>query len=448
MKRFTLLLAFLIIFGWQAKAQNPSGTCGSYFVTLEDTWIFGWEGGFIDIYINGSLFADSVTITQSNIPDTVYIPVSIGDIISIDYTAGANSTENVYSVFDEKGILIVAVGTNGKTPTDIGDYRIPTGLKACSIANPGTCGLYTVVLEDVGTAGWEGGRLNIYINGILYAGGVTLLQSNSPDSVLIPVDKGDIISINYKAGKNSVENQYLVYNQYGSLIVSEGLNATIPGDIGDYSVPTGLTACAPINPGSCGIFTVTIEDIGSGGWQGGFLDIYLNGSLYAGGFTVLHSSGTDSILIPVNKDDIISIDYTAGANPTENEYIVYDNNGNIVASEGLNSTIPNDIGDYIIPSGLAACSSVGIIDFESNIDINISPNPNLGIFTLYISVSNAIISKITIIDLQGKVVFKKSEFKDISNIIEKIDLSSNVSGIYIISFTSDKGIVNKKIVIQ
>ncbi|MCH7534568.1 MAG: hypothetical protein IH948_02270, partial [Bacteroidetes bacterium] len=117
-----------------------------------------------------------------------------------------------------------------------------------TLLNPGSCGMYTMDLIDTFGDGWNGGTVDIYINGILYTGGVTILGGFGPVTTQIPVDTGDTISFDYIPLGYPEENEIYVYNEIGNLIASEGLGATIPNDIGDYTVPTGLIGC-PSCPG-------------------------------------------------------------------------------------------------------------------------------------------------------------------------------------------------------
>jgi uncharacterized protein (DUF433 family) len=107
------------------------GTCGLYTIDLEDDFGDGWNGGVIDIYINGALFAGGVTLNNGSGPETTYIPVNIGDIISIDYTAGSFSDENIFTLYDESMSVVASEG-GVTTPNDIGDYTVPTGITACA----------------------------------------------------------------------------------------------------------------------------------------------------------------------------------------------------------------------------------------------------------------------------------------------------------------------------
>jgi hypothetical protein len=137
MKKITLLLSFIALLSYDGKAQVTAGSCGIYYITLYDSWISGWEGGYLDIYVNGSAVLTNVTtIYSQQYIDTVYFAVDINDVVSVDYTIGLNGSENEYYVHDENGFIIVSEGVGTTTPNDIGNYLIPTGLVACGTVTP------------------------------------------------------------------------------------------------------------------------------------------------------------------------------------------------------------------------------------------------------------------------------------------------------------------------
>ncbi len=114
------------------KTQPTPGTCGLFKVDLIDSWGDGWNGGTLDVYVNGTAYYTGLTLANGSGPESHYIPVDIGDILSFDYTAGNYSGENEYKVYDESDNLVADEGANGATPGDIGDPTIPSGLTACA----------------------------------------------------------------------------------------------------------------------------------------------------------------------------------------------------------------------------------------------------------------------------------------------------------------------------
>lgn len=199
---------------------------------------------------------------------------------------------------------------------------------------------------------------------------------------------------------------------------------------------------------TCGTFSVTLEDSWIGGWEGGFLNIYINGSLFQGNVTQTSSNNPVTVQIPVNINDIISFDYTAGSNASENMYTVYNQLAVQVAVEGTGLNIPGDIGVFSIPTGLIACQTTGINTQSKNVDLTIFPNPSNGIFNLNINTTTVKELEIKVLNSIGQVVFAKNNFNNIVNINEQIDLSNNASGIYFVTVTTEKSITTQKLIIQ
>lgn len=124
---------------------TTEGSCGNYELSLEDSFGDGWNGGEVDVYINGTLYLSGLTITTGSGPEVFEIPMNINDVLSVEYSAGSFSTENSYEVYDEQGNLVAEEGTSG-TPGNIGDYTLPSGLVACA-----TCPAPSdIVLDTVG----------------------------------------------------------------------------------------------------------------------------------------------------------------------------------------------------------------------------------------------------------------------------------------------------------
>lgn len=123
---------------------------------------------------------------------------------------------------------------------------------------------------------------------------------------------------------------------------------------GDTSVWTSLSFTTQ---GSCGEFLIVLEDTYGDGWNGGSIDVYRNGVLEIANAAVTTGFGPDTNRVMTNTDDVLSIDYIEGNWPEENEIRVIDQTGTEVATSGLGGVIPNDIGNFTIPTGLIACET-------------------------------------------------------------------------------------------
>ncbi|MBL4705848.1 MAG: gliding motility-associated C-terminal domain-containing protein [Flavobacteriales bacterium] len=93
-------------------AAPPVSTC-SYCVYLEDTWGDGWNGGALDVLLNGAVIGNFTLLTGSF--DTVCFPVTDGDLLEISFTAGSFVNEVIYSIVGPGGNIVFADG-DGITP--------------------------------------------------------------------------------------------------------------------------------------------------------------------------------------------------------------------------------------------------------------------------------------------------------------------------------------------
>ena len=79
--------------------------------------------------------------------------------------------------------------------------------------------------------------------------------------------------------------------------------------------------------------------------------------------------------------------------------------------------------------------------------IAIYPNPTNGLLNIMIN-GATINTMLTIVDVQGKVVYSKNNFTNSASLVETIDLSGNDKGIYFINLTTDKATVVKKVILH
>jgi len=98
---------------------------------------------------------------------------------------------------------------------------------------------YSVWLRDTYGDGWNGGYLQIYINGIYTYGNYTLPSGSGPVVFNFNVFQGQSISVRYYSGSWSSENYYRVYsgpNATGTLLISTTVYQTPP----IWTYPTNL----------------------------------------------------------------------------------------------------------------------------------------------------------------------------------------------------------------
>ena len=92
--------------------------------------------------------------------------------------------------------------------------------------------------------------------------------------------------------------------------------------------------------GPCSYQICLTDDFGDG-WNGGTVDVFVNAiPVYS---VTLSGSGPECHPISVNTGDEITVDYTPGGWPYENEYHIYDSYGILVRSEGTGGVEPGDV---------------------------------------------------------------------------------------------------------
>lgn len=126
---------------------TTEGSCGIYELLLEDSYGDGWNGGELDVYVNGVLEYPGLTLTSGYGPEVFEIPLNINDVVSIEYSSTSiYDYENSYELFDEQGNSLLLEGAGTDVPGNLGDYNIPTGIQACP-----TCpALSDLVVDTVG----------------------------------------------------------------------------------------------------------------------------------------------------------------------------------------------------------------------------------------------------------------------------------------------------------
>ena len=323
---------------WSFTTAIVPGTCGVWEVSLIDSYGDGWNGGSLDIYVNGVVVLSGLTIADGNGPETHQFATDIDDIISADYTAGSFSYENQYIIYDESSTEVANEGASGATPGDIGDYTVPTGLTSCAACPAPSTQTATGVTTTSADLGWTE-------NGSATSWDIELGTTGfSPSGT--PTVAGATNTYTYGSGSEGPLSPGTTYDWY--------VRADCGGSYSTWIGPNTFTTS--ILPGTCGIWEVTLYDSFGDGWNGGSLNIYVNGVVVLSGLTIADGNGPETHQFATDIDDIISADYTAGSYSAENQYIIYDESSTEVANEGASGS-PGDVGDYTIPTGLTSCPS-------------------------------------------------------------------------------------------
>ena len=300
-------------------------TCGTFTLELYDSWGDGWNGASLDVIINGNLF-QNVTLANGNGPEIFTFATDSNDIIDLIYNTGNFDDENTYNLTDNSGNLIVSQGLNGFI-SNVDPVSV-FGIVACV-----SCPIPTNLSANTSTAGtalldWNGGSGTFNLEwgpiGFIQGSG-TLVNNISVNSYLL----------------NGLNNS-TTYDFY----VQEACSAN---EISTWAGPLSFTTA--IVAGSCGIFNLELYDSFGDGWNGGFMDVVINGNLAFSGLTLVSGNGPEIFPISVNIGDVLDFIYTPGSYSGENSYKVFDENGVLVFEEGLGNSTPNSV------FGVEACPS-------------------------------------------------------------------------------------------
>jgi len=94
----------------------------TYTFKLYDTYGDSWNGGYINIKVNGVVVASNVTLSSGSGPYIYSLVVNHGDVISTDYYSGSWANENYYDVFDNDNNFVKRDGCNDYSCTPSGGF--------------------------------------------------------------------------------------------------------------------------------------------------------------------------------------------------------------------------------------------------------------------------------------------------------------------------------------
>ncbi len=106
--------------GWVGPYDfTTSGSCGIFEVVLTDDYGDGWNGGTMDVVVDGTPVLDDITIVSGGGPQSHFFPVDELAEITTTYIAGDWAYENEYHIFDQNGVEVGSDGVGGVEPVGI-----------------------------------------------------------------------------------------------------------------------------------------------------------------------------------------------------------------------------------------------------------------------------------------------------------------------------------------
>jgi uncharacterized repeat protein (TIGR01451 family) len=354
-----------------------SGYPAEWTLTLIDAYGDGWNGGWLDVYVNGIPIYMGLTIVDGAGPDNYAITVNSGDVIFIDYTYGSWSGENIWYLTDHLGNqLFYEVGSNddiihdhtvtapsgmvidADTAEEAVEFQIGTTVQfIITVTNDGDFPLSYIYVYDVMDDSMvliDADPYYSYFDGSQYYWWYPDIQDGlmPGESFVVMVwvlVVGPHCSVDENIGAaDGFDPDYnYVFDQDSAFIhcLDEfHVNA-------EKYVRTKTTTVD---------YTLSLYDSYGDGWNGCYIDVYINGNLFLAGCTVPNGYGPVSYTIPVNDLDVIFIDYTYVSYPTECTWELIDNLGNqlFIQVGGYDNnlydhTVTAQVGEWVDATDLA-----------------------------------------------------------------------------------------------
>jgi hypothetical protein len=177
------------------------------------------------VLVNGVLVVDDFTFTTGYGPVSVTFLADTGDTITTVWTSGSYDSECTYCIYDGTD---AELGCDGPSPTGI----TVTGL--CP-----TCEHSLTGWDSYGD-GWNGGMVDVLVNGVIVVDDFTLAGGSGPESVTFTAATGDAITTVWTPGSYDSEVTYCIYDGFG-------------GELGcDGTYPTGIAVTGNCSAAVCG----------------------------------------------------------------------------------------------------------------------------------------------------------------------------------------------------
>ena len=104
------------------KASETALRDCEFTIDLYDDYGDGWNGGSVDVLVNGTVVLNDLTLDDGHGPETHSFQIITGDQISTTYTGGSWTYENSYYIYDNDGTEVASDGIDGSTPTGIDPF--------------------------------------------------------------------------------------------------------------------------------------------------------------------------------------------------------------------------------------------------------------------------------------------------------------------------------------
>ena len=357
-----------------------------YTICLYDTVGDGWGTGYLNVSVNGITVLSYLTCPAAG-PDCFVFQVVGGDLIEVYYwDPDPWPTENIYELLDCDGILVAqGVGESPDDPEPEIVYTTPMGnlidaddpesavdWEICTIVqfvitihNDGDFPLFDIYIDDImhdslEIMDWDWQPSYLYYDPPYWYFGWYFPGPLNPCETITINIWAHVWGPHCSIDENYVsvdafcpETQEFVFDEDSAFIHCRD---TCHIDVEKYVWdPYGVAS---------GDYTICLEDSYGDGWNGGVVDVYVNGELIYDDLTIQTGPGPECYPIPVMSGDVIETDYTPGDWPEENYYEIRDFDGNVVASAWGDDPDPDLTVDVPLGAWIDADTENEAIDLE------------------------------------------------------------------------------------
>ena len=467
---------------------GPAETC-EWTLNLTDTYGDGWNGAFIEIFVNGDsqgVYETTSSAGPNEVQSYTFYAFE-GDVVTSAWTSGSYDGETIIQVVGPDGSVAAEI-TNGSTANV--DF---TSTVACT--PPPSCA-HTLNLTDTYGDGWNGAFIEIFVNGESVGVYETTSDAaaNEVQSYTFEANQGDVVTSAWTSGSYDGETIIQIVAPDGSIVadITNGSSANV-----DF---TSTVVC---------IAAITNDDLleflGSGSWRSdaetaGHIGVGPSGSTsaewwnanpydkagtglyddrwsFADGVLTVDTGDDGAIFGKKAEIDAAFPDNTAyDADNSDNEYLYYtqDDYTDTFVADAVNNTItfatngnlgfftsvagqefqilemtesPNTVYVRNVGSeGNAWYNKLTTADALSTVeamvlDMRIYPNPSNG---SYVTIQTPIngVKYVEVFDITGKRLINTSLSAD------TLDVSSMSSGMYLVKVTIEGQSKTSKLIIR
>ena len=467
---------------------GPAETC-EWTLNLTDTYGDGWNGAFIEIFVNGDSQGvyETTSAAAANEVQSYTFYAFEGDVVTSAWTSGSYDGETIIQVVGPDGSVAAEI-TNGSTANV--DF---TSTVACT--PPPSCA-HTLNLTDTYGDGWNGAFIEIFVNGESVGVYETTSDAaaNEVQSYTFEANQGDVVTSAWTSGSYDGETIIQIVAPDGSIVadITNGSSANVDftSTVVCIAAITNDDLLAFLGSGSWRSDAETAGHIGVGPSGGDFAEwwnanpydkadtgLYDDRWSFADGVLTVDTGDDGAIFGKKAEIDAAFPDNTAyDADNSDNEYLYYtqDDYTDTFVADAVNNTItfatngnlgfftsvagqefqilemtesPNTVYVRNVGSeGNAWYNRLTTADALSTVeamvlDMRIYPNPSNG---SYVTIQTPIngVKYVEVFDITGKRLINTSLSAD------TLDVSSMSSGMYLVKVTIEGQSKTSKLIIR